>query len=91
MKAIHMNRRISDLDARIAELVSEEEAIKRALDELAPARAKTDEPFQGEDPAGDVLERKREWDRLMAERQRVQLERRRCYEELSDPTRLQKE
>ena len=87
-----MNQRISDLDRRIAELVSEEEAIERALYELLPARAKTDEPIRFEDYTGEVGEWKhREWDRLMAEKQRVQLERNRCYEELSHLTRPPKE
>jgi len=74
-----MDSRTRELDAEIAELQSREEAIERALTLLAPAGTR----IVLEDYTGHVGESKhREWDSLLAEKQRVQLQLRRCYDEL---------
>jgi hypothetical protein len=67
-----MNQRISELDREIAELNLRDEEIERDLHELAPARAKSDEPIRFEDYTGPVGEQKhRAWGKLMAERRRI--------------------
>jgi hypothetical protein len=74
-----MSSRSRQLHTEIAELQSREEAIERALTLLAPAGTR----IVLEEYTGHVGDSKhREWDRLLAEKDRVQSELRRRYGEL---------
>jgi len=79
-----VNSRIRQLDSEIADLQSKEEAIERALRQLAPVTPGTGEGrIQIEDYTGHVGEVKhRQWDALWAEKERVQSELRRRDKEL---------